>query len=417
MRLVQGSALDRFLKDPGLRGRLGHKLADTDVKDQLKDQAKKALEDLDERFSAKLLPDQLGLGVTGGPGLSLNALVGLTADKEGVKLPLASWGAGTRRLAALTIARTLQGQYPVIVIDELERGLEPYRQRELVRTLTQSSTQVFVTTHSAAVVNAATEAALWYLDANSEICSLSGKSVNRQQQVDPEVFLSRLAVVCEGATEVGFATELLEQFIQPPLSDHGLWFTNAGSHENALSLLESFTEGKVSFAGMVDNEFKHETRWKTVKNHLGALLYQWEDGCIEQVVIKMFSDDELWFLIEDNHGRLTGERCRTLAIRLNIDEKDFESIKSAAGEKLRDVMIEAATGTVPDEHSDSDVSIRKSFQKHGQAWLKTVEGGRELANKALRSSNGQTLKTTLKPFVGAIQKALKPAQPKEISDE
>jgi len=37
----------------------------------------------------------LGLGLTGGQGLSLNALIGLTATEGTVKLPLASWGRDT----------------------------------------------------------------------------------------------------------------------------------------------------------------------------------------------------------------------------------------------------------------------------------------------------------------------------------
>jgi hypothetical protein len=48
---------------------------------------------------------------------------GLTADRDGVPLPLANWGAGTRRLAALAIAEQRQGDRPVTIVDEFERGL------------------------------------------------------------------------------------------------------------------------------------------------------------------------------------------------------------------------------------------------------------------------------------------------------
>ena len=65
----------------------------------------------------------------------MNALVGLTATKDEVKLPLASWGAGTRRLAALEIAAADQTDNPITLVDEVERGLEPYRQRVLITEL------------------------------------------------------------------------------------------------------------------------------------------------------------------------------------------------------------------------------------------------------------------------------------------
>lgn len=103
LRLVQGSGLDRLLADKGLRSRVGRQLATEEVKGQLKENAQTVLSDLEASFEKRALPTGLGLGITGGPGMSLNALVGLTADKEGVTLPLASWGAGTRRLAAFPL--------------------------------------------------------------------------------------------------------------------------------------------------------------------------------------------------------------------------------------------------------------------------------------------------------------------------
>ena len=81
-------------------------------------------------------------------------MVGLTALRDGIRLPLAGWGAGTRRLSALTIAEQNQGQAPVTVVDELERGLEPYRQRTLVERLRGKGSQVFATTHSPFVIAA-----------------------------------------------------------------------------------------------------------------------------------------------------------------------------------------------------------------------------------------------------------------------
>ena len=47
---------------------------------------------------------------------SIAALIGLTAIREGVQLPLATWGAGTRRIAALTIAEQNQGEAPITLV-------------------------------------------------------------------------------------------------------------------------------------------------------------------------------------------------------------------------------------------------------------------------------------------------------------
>ena len=98
---------------------------------------------MDEAFEQKALPYGLSLGLTGGQGLSLNALIGLTATQDTIKLPLASWGAGTRRLAALQIAAAHEGENAITLVDEVERGLEPYRQRVLVAELQRGTHRSF----------------------------------------------------------------------------------------------------------------------------------------------------------------------------------------------------------------------------------------------------------------------------------
>ncbi|MBK8631911.1 MAG: hypothetical protein IPN84_17555, partial [Sphingomonadales bacterium] len=117
--------VERLLSDKTLRSCSGNEIAKTDVEGVLQDDAKTALGNLDKRFGKRALPTDLSLGLVGGPGFSLNALIGLTATKDGTMLPLSSWGAGTRRLAALEVAAAHQVEHPVMVVDEIERGWNP----------------------------------------------------------------------------------------------------------------------------------------------------------------------------------------------------------------------------------------------------------------------------------------------------
>ena len=99
LRLVQGSALDRLLSDKGLRSRMAAALATTEVKGRLADDKKQALTSLDGAFVSQNLPQGLDLSIIGGYGASIASMVGLTARRDGVQLPLAGWGTGTRRLS------------------------------------------------------------------------------------------------------------------------------------------------------------------------------------------------------------------------------------------------------------------------------------------------------------------------------
>jgi len=402
LRLVQGSALDRLLSDKALRSRLASELAKSDVAKQLTDTAKEALKALNAVFKTKSLPDDLDLAITGGQGLSITALIGLTAKREGVQLPLASWGSGTRRFAALAIAEQNQGEAPITLVDEVERGLEPYRQRLLMENLQAGPSQVFVTTHSPSAISAASNASLWYVDHAGGIGQLTSAAVARQRKTDPETFLARLAVVAEGATEFGFATALLEKNLGSSLQKHGVHMTDGGGHEATLGLLEALAAGGLRFAGFADDEGKHPTRWQNVTTKLGNLLFRWKSGCIEENVINALPEDKLEALLIDPENEKTGMRLRTLAERLGIQEKDFATIKAKAGSGFKALILSAALGTVPADRT----AEKKHYESHAQTWFKTIEGGRELADKVFSLGIWPTLKPQLMPFCNAVRKAV-----------
>ncbi len=402
LRLVQGSALDRLLSDKALRSRLASELAKSDVTEQLTDNKKEALKALNLVFKTKSLPDELDLAITGGQGLSITALIGLTAKREGVQLPLASWGSGTRRFAALAIAEQNQGEAPITLVDEVERGLEPYRQRFLMENLQAGKSQVFVTTHSPSAISAASKASLWYVDHTGGIGQLVSAAVARQRKTDPETFLARLAVVAEGATEFGFVTALLEKTFGSSLQKRGVHVTDGGGHEATLGLLEALAVGGLRFGGFVDDEGQHPTRWQNVREKLDKLLFRWASGCIEENVIGIVPDDKLESLLTDAENDKTGMRLRTLADRLGIQEKNFAAISAKAGSGLKAIILAAALGTVPDDK----VPEKKQYQSHGQTWFKTIEGGRELAGKVFTLGIWPTLKPALMPFCNAVRKAV-----------
>ena len=405
LRLLQGSALDRVLSDKGLRSRMATALAPTEIKSHLADDKQEALTSLDSAFIGQKLPHGPDLSIIGGYGASIASMVGLTALRDGVPLPLTGWGAGTRRLSALTVAEQNQGQAPVTVVDELERGLEPYRQTTLVQRLRDTGSQVFVTTHSPFVIAAGAGAAFWFVDHKGAIGPLNGKKIDSTRAGDPSVFLSRLAVIAEGATEVGFVTRLLERALRVPLHTHGIYVSDGGSHETTLDLLEALLEGGLHFAGFADHENKYPTRWQRVADKLGSLLFRWPSGCIEQNVIAAVSVEKLEQLLthaDDDH--ITSMRLRTLADRLGIADKSFPALSSSAPD-LHALIIAAATGHVPSDKL-ADRSERRAYKKHAQLWFKSRAGGRELHDKLFDLGLWPQLAGQLLPFCNAVLHAV-----------
>lgn len=403
LRLVHGSALDRLLSDKTLRSRIATKLSETEVEEELSDDAKKALEDLDDVFEREKLPDCLELSVTGSPGASIASMIGLTASiDDDTQLPLSSWGAGTRRLAALTIAEQNQGEHPITVVDEIERGLEPYRQRVLIGKLQNGKSQAFVTTHSPAAISAASGAALWYVAHDGRVGPLDDMKIAAHRVKDPDTFLSRLSIIGEGATEVGFCKALLERALEGPLQQHGIHVSDGSGNDNTLDLLEALAEGGLKFGGFADDEQSNPQRWAKVLAAQGALVFRWKAGCLEDNVVGAVADTKLEKLLQCPKGEKTGERLRTLADRLNINDKAFKTVSATAGANLKQLMIDAAKGTVPADKQDE----KKQYKAHSQRWFKTEDGGRELMAKVFSLGVWPTLKADLLTFCNAVRKAV-----------
>jgi putative ATP-dependent endonuclease of OLD family len=402
LRLVQGSALDRLLSDKGLRSRMASELAKNDVKNELTTEAQTALKNLDTAFQRESLPAGLDLAITGGQGASIASMIGLTADRSGIQLPLASWGAGTRRLSALAIAEQNQGDAPITLVDEVERGLEPYRQRTLIEKLQTGSSQVFLTTHSPAAISSAATSLIWYVDHTGQIGPLDATKIAKHRKTDPEAFLSRLAIIAEGATELGFITAILERAFGSVLEQHGVHVSDGGGHEATLGILEALAAGGLRFGGFADDEGKHPTRWAKLHTKLGGLLFRWPSLCIEENIIAVVPDDKLEAFIADPAGEKTGIRLRTLADRLGIADKDFAALRAKVGADFKARIAEAALGTVP----TGKESEKNEYKAHAGRWFKSVDGGRELAGKLFSLGLWPTLKPQLLPFCNAVRTAI-----------
>lgn len=400
LRLVQGSGLDRLLSDKTLKARLQRKLATTDIEETLSEEAKRALEELDGAFKLEALPHGLGLGLVSGQSMSLNALVGLLATKDAIKLPLVTWGAGTRRLAALEISTAHHADKPIMLVDEVERGLEPYRQRGFMADLQTNGSQVFLTTHSAAALSAATTASVWYLDSGHNI-GLLHADLSHHLRHNPEAFLSRLTIICEGPTEMGFVQRLLERAIGADLLAYGIWLVDGNGNEHTLKALDALMTAGLTFAGFADDEDKFPEKWARLQQKLGTGLFRWPKGCLEENLIALLPDEELEDFVADPEDELTGDRRRTLADRLKIAESDFPTLRQKAP-NFRKLIVEAATGFVPDDRKDE----KKILQKHCRKWFKSLGGGRELADKAFAFNLWPKLQGQLLPFCNAIRESV-----------
>lgn len=131
--------------------------------------------------------------------------IGLHADTVPVRL----MGKGSRRQLSLALQLALsKAESSIILIDEIEQGLEPYKVKTIVRSLKDSGQQVFITTHSDNVLCELDATDLYLLRKSNT--SLHHLDVLYQDllRANPDAFFFDKVIICEGKTEYGFILEM-----------------------------------------------------------------------------------------------------------------------------------------------------------------------------------------------------------------
>lgn len=421
LRLVYGGALDRFMQGQELRQSLLQAVLKTPIHDQLGDDPKKALGQVEEQFKKKSLPHPLRLGLVGTPGVSLAASVGLTVGTDDQSaLPLTAWGTGTRRLASLELAALVVDQKSIAIVDEPEAGLEPYRQRVFIQDLNDGANrQSFVSTHAPAVLSAAAEqdAVTWRINETSAptvkdekepvaaaepshlMQPLRGKEITIFISSQPETILSRLPVICEGVTEQGFATRILQEKFGRPFAARGLFCADAGGHDKALPICKQLIDAGITLAAVVDDEGHKSGTWDAVGKR--AILLRWDDGASLEIAVLSSLPNELLLKVIDWAEEATGREAKHYLAELRQALGVEDKIKSA-DQLLADVGRQAFLKAL------LLAACPPKGVKKPKGWFKSFDGGYVLADRILAVQPRPALLAKVDAFLAAIETATAP---------
>lgn len=132
-------------------------------------------------------------------------------NSDGV--PLRSLGTGSSRLLIAGLQRRAAESATIALVDEVEYGLEPHRLARLLDALGAKEfdppLQIFMTSHSPVAVRELSGSQLFVVRSRAgqhEIrCAGTSDDIQSTLRRDPEAFLAKSVIVCEGATEVGLA--------------------------------------------------------------------------------------------------------------------------------------------------------------------------------------------------------------------
>ena len=286
-------------------------------------------------------------------------------------VPVRQAGLGTRRLVIMALQREMMKSGGIAIIDEIEYGLEPHRIRHLLR-LVQSDIrkargssppkktgQVFISTHSSTAVvelNTNNLNIVRNVDGLTTIQCID-KSLQDIVRREPEAFLGRKVIVCEGKTELGLVWHLDEWWTEEqkrlpfactgavPVHGEGsngpsialkfnrlgynvAWLADSdrGYNPSATELKEEGVE-VLQWDGDVSTEERvcKDLPWSGIKDLFKAANQEWKN--LTRKALTEISDAKLDDLDEDIDtwlGYTTQEKIRSLISKLAKEQKWYK---------------------------------------------------------------------------------------------
>lgn len=286
------------------------------------------LDELDE-IATRLVKvgEQYGVGFNGELHNRLLMQSGVYSTAVGVfddKVPFSQRGLGSKRLLSIGMNVNAYSDGTVVLVDEIETGLEPYRIIALVnqfREVFKESGQLIMTTHSRSVVCECSVnelAVVNTFDGELSVQQLNQISdinydIQRLIRGEPDCFLCRRIIVCEGKTEIG----LLRAFDEYLFNTEGVRFAHygvgtayGGGGDKFFKLSKLLKKCGYDVSVFMDSDIESEEIDKRNVEALGINVFSWEPGLsIEE---QIFHDSSIY----------TAERL----IKIAIEEKTLNHV-------------------------------------------------------------------------------------------
>lgn len=272
-------------------------------------------------------------------------------DNDGV--PLSGLGAGSTRLLIAGLQRKAASQSSVILIDELEYGLEPHRIIRLLDSLGSKERlpplQVFVSTHSPVAVRELSGTQLFVLrvtQGKHEALSAGASSIQGTIRLFPESFLASVVFVCEGASEVGLLRGLDHYRASTTgiaLGALGVALIDGAGADNVYMRADAFQTLGYPTAIVRDDDVQPDLEAEKAFKRKGGKVVTWQRGrTLEDELFLSLSESAVEKLLEraiDLHGEtLIDDHIRSAS----NGELKLSACKGSFSPEIRSILGQAS---------------------------------------------------------------------------
>lgn len=208
-------------------------------------------------------------------------------------IPLTHAGLGSRRLISIAAQELATRDGNILLVDEIEHGLEPHRLLHVLHELRKRSDerrgQVIITTHSPVAVQAVAATDLCVVRSSAgrtEVLPVPEDISGAQGAIrfGPAAILARKVIVGEGATEAGILRVLIRRWDAdriargfPTHAALGATFFN-GMGANAPIRAKIYQQLGIAAALLVDNDDRGVDKHIEDAQNAGVLIARWQPG-------------------------------------------------------------------------------------------------------------------------------------------
>lgn len=308
-------------------------------------------------------------------------------------VPLRQLGKGSKRLLSLAIQLSLTEPSGIILIDEIEQGLEPDRIQQLTsHLLNNKGIQVIITTHSQNVIEelecsnlyikSISVDRLMHIHPTSELQGLVRKH--------PMALFAKSIIIGEGATEYGFIrglNEIWQKNGKRSMSFYGACAINGNGNES-IKTAEHLVRLGYRVALFCDSDVPEVNVQKENLRELGVTIYDCEDNlAFETQIFK----DSPWNTVQDlvNYRISCGQTSKGV----------FENIKHNLSSPL-----DYTDNWLDTESENLRYALGKSSGNSKNPWFKKISMGYDVALIIMANFEQLNTETCLSKNISDLRK-------------
>jgi energy-coupling factor transporter ATP-binding protein EcfA2 len=292
------------------------------------------------------------------------------------QIPFRLKGKGSKRLISLAIQLALVKNGGIMLVDEIEQGLEPDRIRHLVRVLKENKGgQIFLTTHSRDAIMELGADPLCLVLKDKDPALIEGRALNYSQEslnkavrACPEAFFAKKVIVCEGATEIGICRSLDKY--RKKNNKKAMSFMDCayvdGAGNSLIDRTLTIAGADMTTALLCDSDDKILNPRKVELLNQGVLIYDCENSnCIEAQVFK----DLPWQGVQ-----------RLITFVVGAHKKgNIKAIENAVKDKLPAGFVFGQDWLTSD-HPDLRTALALTSVTKDKEWFKRIDLGEFLGD-------------------------------------